>query len=77
MLPAASGQAARLLHDTQAMNAFKGLAMGGVAEWRNFTWSPIEHIDPWIARIWTITGSGNACAHLLRVPEGNKSGSIH
>lgn len=32
MLPAAAGKIAQLLPATQAMNAFKGLAMGGVAD---------------------------------------------
>jgi len=38
MLPEAAGKIAQLLPATQAMNAFKGLAMGGVADF-----------DPWVS----------------------------
>jgi ABC-2 type transport system permease protein len=40
MLPEAAGKIARLLPATQAMNAFKGLAMGGMADF-----------DPWFSVI--------------------------
>jgi ABC-2 type transport system permease protein len=45
MLPPAVGKIARLLPATQAMNAFKGLAMGGTADF-----------DPWISVIVLFLG---------------------
>jgi ABC-type multidrug transport system permease subunit len=46
MLPDAAGKIAQLLPATQAMNAFNGLAMGGVADF-----------DPWSSVI-TLFASG-------------------
>jgi len=46
MLPEAAGKISQLLPATQAMNAFKGLAMGGMADF-----------DPWISVI-TLFASG-------------------